>query len=57
MPAAPRMYLIVMYRPLPAAHLAVRWMYMAVVLGPMPVALSSRCCRLRFQQLACACGS
>jgi hypothetical protein len=26
MPAAPRMYLIVVYKPLPAAPLVVRWM-------------------------------
>jgi hypothetical protein len=32
----------------------VRCMYMAVVPGPMPAAVASRCCRRRFQQLACA---
>ena len=57
MPAAPRMHLMVVFRPLPAAPLVVRCMYMAVVLGPMPAAVASRCCRRRFQQLACACGS
>jgi hypothetical protein len=57
MPAASRMYLIVVYRPLPAAPLVVRCMYMAVVPGPMPAAVASRCCRRRFQQLVCACGS
>jgi hypothetical protein len=31
MPEAPRMYLIVVYRPFPAAPLVVRCMYMAVV--------------------------
>jgi hypothetical protein len=56
-PEAPRMYLTVVYRPLPAAPLAVRCMYMAVVPGPMPAAVASRCCRRRFQQLVCACGS
>jgi hypothetical protein len=30
MPAAPRMYLVVVYKPLPAAPLVVRCMYMAV---------------------------
>jgi hypothetical protein len=30
-------------------------MYIAVVPGPMPAAVASRCCRRRFQQLACAC--
>jgi hypothetical protein len=55
MPAAPRMYLIVLYRPLPAAPLVVRCMCMAVVPGPMPAAVASRCCRRRFQQVACAC--
>jgi hypothetical protein len=54
MPEAPRMYLIVVYRPFPAAPLVVRCMYMAVVPGPMPAAVASRCCRRRFQQLACA---
>jgi hypothetical protein len=57
MPAAPRKYLIVVYRPLPAAPLVVRFMYMAVVPGPMPAAVASRCCRQRFQQMACACDS
>jgi hypothetical protein len=37
--------------------LVVRCMYMAVVPGPMLAAIASRCCRRRFQQLACACGS
>ena len=54
---APRMYLIVVYRPFPAAPLVVRCMYMAVVPGPMPAAVVSRCCRRRLQQLVCACGS
>jgi hypothetical protein len=54
MPSAPCMYLIVQYRPFPAAPLVVRCMYMAVVPGPMPAAVASRCCRRRFQQLACA---
>jgi hypothetical protein len=44
MPEAPRMYFIVVYRPLPAAPLVVRFMYMAVVPGPMPAAVASRCC-------------
>jgi hypothetical protein len=57
MPEAPRMYLIVVYRPLPAAPLVVRCMYMAVVPGPTPAAVASRCCRRRYQQLVCACGS
>jgi hypothetical protein len=57
MPAAPRMYLIVVYRPLPAAPLVVRCMYMVVVPKPMPAAVASRCCRRRFQQLACAYGT
>ena len=57
MPAAPRTYLIVVYRPLPAAPLVVRCMCMAVVPGPMPAAVASRCCRRRFQQLICACDS
>ena len=48
---APRMYLIVVYRPFPAAPLVVRCMYMAVVPGPMPAAVVSRCCRRRLQQL------
>jgi hypothetical protein len=39
MPAAPRMYLIVVYRPLPAAPLVLRCMYMVVVPGPMPAAV------------------
>jgi hypothetical protein len=43
MPEAPRMHLIVVYRPFPAAPLAVRCMYMAVVPGPMPAAVASRC--------------
>jgi hypothetical protein len=49
MPAAPRMYLIVVYRPLPAAPLIVSCMYMAVVPGSMPAAVASRCYRRRFQ--------
>jgi hypothetical protein len=57
MPAAPRMHLMVVYRPLPAAPLVVRCMFMAVVPGPMPAAVASRCCRRRLQQLICACGS
>jgi hypothetical protein len=57
MPEAPRMYLIVVYRPLPAAPLVARCMYMAVVPVSMPSAVASRCCRRRFQQLVCACGS
>jgi hypothetical protein len=32
-------------------------MYMAVVHRPMPAAVSSRCCRRRFQQLAYTCGT
>jgi hypothetical protein len=44
MPEAPRMYLVVVCRPLPAAPLVVRCMYMAVVSGPMPAAVASRCC-------------
>jgi hypothetical protein len=36
------MYLIVVYRPLPAAPFDVRWMYMAVVPGTMPAAVASR---------------
>jgi hypothetical protein len=50
---APRMYFIVVYRPLPGAPLVVRCMYIVVVPGPMPVAVASRCCRRKFQQLAC----
>jgi hypothetical protein len=57
MSAVPCMYLIVVYRPLPAAPLVVRCMYMAVVPRRMPAAEASRCCRRRFQQLVCACGS
>jgi hypothetical protein len=57
MPAAPRMYLIVVYRPLPAAPLVVRCMYMVVVQRPVPAAEASRCCRRRFQQPAYACGT
>jgi hypothetical protein len=53
MPEAPRMYLIVVYMP----SLVVRCIYMAVVPGPMPAAAASRCCRRRYQQLVCACGS
>jgi hypothetical protein len=52
-----RMYLIVVYRPMPAASLVVRCMYMVAVPGPMPTAIALRCCRGRFQQLACACDS
>jgi hypothetical protein len=48
MPAATRMYLIVVCRPLPAAPLVVRCMYMAVVPRPMPAAAASRFCRRRF---------
>jgi hypothetical protein len=33
------------------------FMFMAVMPGPMPEAVASRCCRRRYQQLACACGS
>jgi hypothetical protein len=44
MPAAPRMYLIVLSRPLSAAPLVVRCMYMAVVPGPIPAAVALRCC-------------
>jgi hypothetical protein len=51
MPEAPRMSLIVVYRPFPAAPLVARCMYMAVVPGLMPAAVDSRCCRCRFQQL------
>jgi hypothetical protein len=57
MPAAPRMHLMVVYRPLLAAPLVVRCMYMAVVPGPMPAVVASQCCRRRLQQLICACGS
>jgi hypothetical protein len=57
MPEAPRMFLIVVNRPLPAVLLVVRCMYMAVVPGPMHAAVASRCCRRRFRQLVCACGS
>jgi hypothetical protein len=28
-----------------------------IVPRPMPVAIAPRCCRRRFQQLACACGT
>jgi hypothetical protein len=47
---------------LPAAPLAGRCMYMAVVQRPMPATVASRCCRhrfqrRRFQQLAYACGA
>jgi hypothetical protein len=54
MPAAPRRYLIVVHRPLPAAPLVVCCMYLAVVPRPMPAAVASQCSRSRFQQLACA---
>jgi hypothetical protein len=37
------MHLMVVYRPLPAAPLVVRCMYMAVVPEPMPAAVASRC--------------
>ena len=53
-PAAPRMHLMVVYRPFPAAPLVVRCVYMVVVQRPVPAAVASRCCRRRFQQLACA---
>jgi len=48
---------VVVCKPLPTAPLVVRCMYMAVVPGPIPAAVASRCCRRRFQQVACACGS
>jgi hypothetical protein len=54
MPAAPSMFLIVVYRPFPAEPLVVRCMYMAVVPGPMPATVASRWCRRRFQQWVCA---
>jgi hypothetical protein len=38
MPAAPRMHMIVVYRPVPAEPLIVRCMYVAVVLRSMPAA-------------------
>jgi hypothetical protein len=38
MPAAPRMYMIVVYRPVPAEPLIVRCMYIVVVPRPMPAA-------------------
>ena len=57
MPAALRMYLIVVYRPLPAVPLAARCMCMAVVQGLIPAAVASQCCRRKLQQLICACGS
>jgi hypothetical protein len=47
-PEAPRMYLVVVYRPFPAAPLVVRCMYKAVVPGPMPAAVASRCFRRSF---------
>jgi hypothetical protein len=56
MPEAPRMYLIVVYRPFPTAALVVRCMYMAVVPGPMPAAVASRYRRRRYQYLVCTCG-
>jgi hypothetical protein len=63
-----RRYLIVVLRPMPAAPLVVRSMYMAVMPGPMPaavmpgpmpaaVAVASWCCRRSFQLFACACDS
>jgi hypothetical protein len=52
-----RRCLIVVPRPMPEAPLVVRCIYMAVVPGPMPAAVAPRCCRRRFQQLVCACGS
>jgi hypothetical protein len=52
-----RMYLIVVYRPLPTAPLVVRCMYMAVVPGPMPAAVAPRSYLRKFQQLVYACGS
>jgi hypothetical protein len=54
-PAAPRRYLIVMYRQLLAAPLVVCCVYMAVVPRAMPAAVASRYCRRRLKQLACAC--
>jgi hypothetical protein len=51
MPAAPRIYFIVVYRPLLAAPLVVRCMNMVVVPSPKPAAVASRCCRRRFQQV------
>jgi hypothetical protein len=45
MPAAPRIYLILVYRLLLAAPLAVRSMCMALVPGPMLSAVASRCCQ------------
>ena len=39
MPEAPRMFLIVVYRPFPAAPLVVRRRYLIVVPMPMPTAL------------------
>jgi|AntAceMinimDraft_5_1070358.scaffolds.fasta_scaffold331602_1 hypothetical protein len=52
-----RRYLIMVPRPLPATPLVVHRRYLAMVPRPMPAAVASRCCRRRFQQLACACGS
>jgi hypothetical protein len=57
MPAAPCIYLIVVYRPLLAAPLVVRCIYKVAVQIPMPAAVASRCCRRRFQQLAYVCGT
>ena len=54
---APHMYLIVVYRPFPAAPLVVRCMSMAVVQRPIPSVVASRCCGRRFQQSVCACDS
>jgi hypothetical protein len=55
MPAAPRMYLAVVNRPLPAAPLVVCCMYLAVEPRPIPAAVAPWYCRRRFQLLACAC--
>ena len=57
MSAATRSYLIVVHRPFPAAPLVERRRYLIMVLRPMPAAVASQCCRRRFHQLACACGS
>jgi hypothetical protein len=47
----------VVCRPLFAAALVVRCMYLAVVPRPIPAAIASLCCRRSFQQLTCACGT